>query len=56
MNSRHYKEYYLYDLENDPLEKINLINDSAYEDVKMIFRDKIKKYIKDIENLEINIK
>lgn len=50
-----YEEQYLYDLEKDPLEKINLINSDSYENVRKELRSKIKKYIKDIESLDIKI-
>ncbi|MGL5315086.1 MAG: sulfatase-like hydrolase/transferase, partial [Peptostreptococcaceae bacterium] len=54
-NSEKYIESYLYDLENDSLEKNNLINDKAYEDVRIELRAKIKEYIKNIENIDVEI-
>lgn len=53
--SLEYEEHYLYDLENDPLEKVNLINHKSYEDVREELRKRIKEYIKDIENIDVKI-
>ena len=55
INSNIYKECYLYDLTKDPLEKVNLINDKNYNNIKVILRAKMKKYLKDIENLNVTI-
>ncbi|WP_270940457.1 sulfatase-like hydrolase/transferase [Romboutsia lituseburensis] len=55
-DSNEYTECYLYDLEKDPLEKNNLINIKEYENIKIELRTKIKKYIKDIENKDVDIK
>lgn len=55
INSNIYKECYLYDLTKDPLEKVNLINDKNYDNIKVMLREKIKKYLKEIENLNVNI-
>lgn len=54
--SLEYEEHYLYDLEKDPLEKVNLIDHRGYEDIKDKLRLRIKEYIKDIENIDITIK
>lgn len=54
-HSLNYEEYYLYDLENDPLERVNLIKAKAYEDVRIELRTKMKEFIKAIENLDIEI-
>lgn len=54
-HSLNYEEYYLYDLENDPLERVNLIKAKAYEDVRIELRAKMKEFIKAIENLDIEI-
>ena len=54
-HSLNYEEYYLYDLENDPLERFNLIKAKAYEDVRIELRTKMKEFIKAIENLDIEI-
>ncbi|RDY26031.1 arylsulfatase [Romboutsia weinsteinii] len=53
--SLEYEEQYLFDLENDPLEKINLIDVDSYNDIKSELREKIKKYIRKVENLDIKI-
>ncbi|MEG1311405.1 MAG: sulfatase-like hydrolase/transferase [Romboutsia sp.] len=55
-DSVEYTEKYLYDLEKDPLEKVNLINDESYHDIRTELRDKVKDYIRRVEKLEVNIK
>lgn len=53
--SENYIESYLYDLELDPLEKNNLINDDGYETIRKNMQLIIKEYILKIENININI-
>ncbi|MBO3445241.1 sulfatase-like hydrolase/transferase [Clostridium sp. CCUG 7971] len=53
--SLEYEECYLYDLEKDPLEKVNLIDHRGYEDIKEELRLRIKEYIKNIEHIDIKI-
>lgn len=53
--SENYIESYLYDLELDPLEKNNLINDDRYEIIRKTMQSIIKEYILKIENININI-
>ncbi|MGL5692594.1 MAG: sulfatase-like hydrolase/transferase [Peptostreptococcaceae bacterium] len=53
--STKYEEHYLFDLQNDPLEKINLINNENYEDVKINLRQKMKDFVKAVENIDIEI-
>ncbi|MGL5330675.1 MAG: sulfatase-like hydrolase/transferase [Peptostreptococcaceae bacterium] len=55
-DSLEYTEKYLYDLEKDPLEKVNLIKDKNYEEARRFLREKIKSYIKRVEKLQVNIK
>ncbi|MGL1890822.1 MAG: sulfatase-like hydrolase/transferase [Spirochaetaceae bacterium] len=50
-----YKEIFLYDLENDPFEKENLINNIDLITIKSELREIIKKDILDVEGLDINI-
>ncbi|WP_042274269.1 sulfatase-like hydrolase/transferase [[Clostridium] dakarense] len=54
--SLEYEEHYLYDLEKDPLEKVNLINHRGYKDIKEQLRLRIKECIKNIEHIDIKIK
>ena len=53
--SLEYEEHYLYDLENDPLERVNLIKSKAYEDVRLELRAKMKEFVKNVENIDIKI-
>jgi len=45
-----YQEDFLYDLENDPYEKNNLINNPDYSDIRKDLRTLLLKHIKEIEN------
>lgn len=36
-----YKEKYLFDLVNDPLEKVNLVDDRAYEEIKNALKERL---------------
>ena len=36
-----YKEKYLFDLANDPLEKVNLVDDRAYEEIKNTLKERL---------------
>lgn len=53
-----YTEDFLYDLDNDPYEKNNLIEDPEYKDVKKELREILLEYMKKINepNLEIELK
>jgi len=50
-----FKCAYLYDLENDPGEHINLINETLYSEVKLDLTRILKNKIKEIEKIEITI-
>lgn len=47
--SNEYKDDYLYDLDKDPDQKINLINDSAYLEIKKMLRVKLVERISEAE-------
>lgn len=51
-----YQDDFLYNLEEDPAEKNNLINDQKYQDVKIELRSILKKRIKKAENEDVIIK
>ena len=39
-----YKEKYLFDLVNDPLEKVNLVDDGAYEEIKNALKERLTSF------------
>ena len=39
-----YKEKYLFDLVNDPLEKVNLVDDRAYEEIKNALKERLVSF------------
>ena len=38
------KEKYLFDLVNDPLEKVNLVDDGAYEEIKNALKERLTSF------------
>lgn len=51
-----YYEQYLYDLESDPAENVNLINDKRYQTDKEQLIRLLIEYVKKVENKKITIK
>lgn len=54
--SERYIEYQLYDLYADPYELVNLAGRQEYKEVSDILREKLKEKIKEVENVEVEIK
>jgi len=50
-----YKDDYLYDLEKDPYQLNNLIEDDSYIEIKSKLREKIKSWVKKVEDIDISI-
>lgn len=55
MNSHTYIDDFLYNLNNDPYEQNNLINDPGYETVKEKLRKRLSKMIKEYEHMDVSI-
>lgn len=51
-----YIDDFLYDLEKDPYELTNLINDESYKEVKMYMRTRLLEHIKEAEHSEPQIR
>jgi arylsulfatase A-like enzyme len=51
-----YAERYLYDLERDPTERLNLVGRPNYRDVADDLRARLKRYVRDVEDKEPEIK
>jgi arylsulfatase A-like enzyme len=54
-NSEIYKEDLLFDLENDPHEQNNLIDDERYDNVKKVLTEKLIEYINCVEDMNSQI-
>jgi len=54
-SSDSYLDDYLYDMEKDPYQLNNLILNNSYDNVKQTLRDKLKKWIKKVENIDVSI-
>ncbi|MGV9199025.1 MAG: sulfatase-like hydrolase/transferase, partial [Promethearchaeia archaeon] len=55
-DSKVYIEQFLYNLEEDPHEKNNLVKDPSYEQVRKRLRKKLTKKIREVEALDVIIK
>jgi len=53
--SDNYADDYLYDLEKDPDQITNLIDDPSYNDQKALLRDSLVSWIREVENREVAI-
>ncbi len=54
-SSDSYLDDYLYDMEKDPYQLNNLILNNSYDNVKKVLRDKLKNWIKKVENIDVSI-
>ncbi len=54
-SSESYLDDYLYDMEKDPYQLNNLILNNSYDNVKKVLRDKLKNWIKKVENIDVSI-
>ncbi|MCS7181204.1 MAG: sulfatase-like hydrolase/transferase [bacterium] len=55
-NSNFYEEYQLYDLYSDPYELVNLAGRREYKEISENLRERLKRKIKEIEGIEVEIK
>ncbi|RPI70111.1 MAG: DUF4976 domain-containing protein, partial [Ignavibacteriales bacterium] len=46
----------LYDIENDPHEKNNLINDPAYQDLKKELNEKVYDWLESTDGMKIQLR
>lgn len=53
--SDNYLDDYLYDMEKDPYQIDNIVNDPSYLEIKLELREKLKKWIKSVENIDVTI-
>lgn len=54
-SSNHYIDDFLYNLDSDPNELYNLVNDINYVSIKSELRDKLSDWIRKVEGMEISI-